>query len=162
MPLFVWGLTEEEEAERQRTLAKHAAMDALVAAQFRLHTEVMGDLAETSVDVSHPVQKGTMDETGVAREYGDREGATDGLGVVVLGDMGDSRWPARGLARGRGPTRPISSRPPTRCRVSPRRQVCGLPHAPRQSLPFLMAAQTCVACSKPCAKSARTWSSSSA
>ena len=32
----------------------------------------MGDLAEVGLDVFHPVQKGTMDEVAIAREYGDR------------------------------------------------------------------------------------------
>jgi uroporphyrinogen decarboxylase len=34
------------------------------------NTLVLGDLAEAGVDVFHPVQKGTMDETKVARDYG--------------------------------------------------------------------------------------------
>ena len=36
------------------------------------NTDVMGDLAEVGLDVFHPVQKGTMDEVSIAREYGDR------------------------------------------------------------------------------------------
>lgn len=36
------------------------------------NTAILGDLAETGVDVFHPVQKGTMDEQSVARHYGDR------------------------------------------------------------------------------------------
>jgi uroporphyrinogen decarboxylase len=36
------------------------------------NTAVLGDLAEVGVDVFHPVQKGTMDEVAVAREFGDR------------------------------------------------------------------------------------------
>ncbi len=36
------------------------------------NTEVLGDLADVGLDVFHPVQKGTMDEIAVAREYGDR------------------------------------------------------------------------------------------
>lgn len=36
------------------------------------NTEILGDLAETGVDVFHPVQKGTMDEIAVAREFGTR------------------------------------------------------------------------------------------
>lgn len=34
------------------------------------NTLIMGDLAEAGVDVFHPVQKGTMDEIGTAREFG--------------------------------------------------------------------------------------------
>jgi uroporphyrinogen-III decarboxylase len=33
---------------------------------------ILADLAEVGVDVFHPVQKGTMDEAQVARDYGDR------------------------------------------------------------------------------------------
>jgi len=36
------------------------------------NTEVLGDLIDAGVNVFHPVQKGTMDERSVAREYGDR------------------------------------------------------------------------------------------
>lgn len=36
------------------------------------NTAILGDLAEVGVDVFHPVQKGTMDELAVAREFGDR------------------------------------------------------------------------------------------
>ena len=36
------------------------------------NTEVLGDLAEAGVDVFHPVQKHTMDETAVAYEFGNR------------------------------------------------------------------------------------------
>jgi uroporphyrinogen decarboxylase len=36
------------------------------------NTDIMGDLAEVGLDVFHPVQKATMDEVAVAREYGDR------------------------------------------------------------------------------------------
>jgi uroporphyrinogen decarboxylase len=36
------------------------------------NTAILGDLAEVGVDVFHPVQKGTMDEAAVAREFGDR------------------------------------------------------------------------------------------
>jgi uroporphyrinogen decarboxylase len=36
------------------------------------NTEVLGDLADAGVNVFHPVQKGTMDEVSVARDYGDR------------------------------------------------------------------------------------------
>ena len=35
-------------------------------------TDIMGDLAEAGLDVFHPVQKGTMDEVAIAREYGDK------------------------------------------------------------------------------------------
>jgi uroporphyrinogen decarboxylase len=35
------------------------------------NTDIMGDLAEVGLDVFHPVQKGTMDEVAIAREYGD-------------------------------------------------------------------------------------------
>ncbi|MBN1812783.1 MAG: hypothetical protein JXA14_13185 [Anaerolineae bacterium] len=35
-------------------------------------TAILGDLAEVGIDVFHPVQKGTMDEVAVAREFGDR------------------------------------------------------------------------------------------
>lgn len=34
------------------------------------NTLILGDLAEVGVDVFHPVQKGTMDETAVAAQYG--------------------------------------------------------------------------------------------
>jgi len=34
------------------------------------NTEILGDLADAGVDVFHPVQKGTMDETTVARQHG--------------------------------------------------------------------------------------------
>jgi uroporphyrinogen decarboxylase len=36
------------------------------------NTEILGDLADAGLDVFHPVQKHTMDEGAVAREYGDR------------------------------------------------------------------------------------------
>jgi uroporphyrinogen decarboxylase len=36
------------------------------------NTAILGDLAETGVDVFHPVQKGTMDMPAVAHEFGDR------------------------------------------------------------------------------------------
>ncbi|MBS3734893.1 MAG: methylcobamide--CoM methyltransferase [Phycisphaerae bacterium] len=36
------------------------------------NTEILGDLAEAGVDVFHPVQKHTMDEQAVARDFGDR------------------------------------------------------------------------------------------
>jgi uroporphyrinogen decarboxylase len=36
------------------------------------NTETLGDLVEAGVDVFHPVQKGTMNEIVVAREFGDR------------------------------------------------------------------------------------------
>jgi uroporphyrinogen-III decarboxylase len=36
------------------------------------NTDILGDLAEVSVDVFHPVQKHTMDEEQVAAEFGDR------------------------------------------------------------------------------------------
>jgi len=36
------------------------------------NTEVLGDLADAGVDVFHPVQKHTMDEAQVARDFGDR------------------------------------------------------------------------------------------
>jgi len=36
------------------------------------NTDALGDLADAGVNVFHPVQKGTMDEVAVAREYGDR------------------------------------------------------------------------------------------
>ena len=36
------------------------------------NTAVLDDLAEVGVNVFHPVQKGTMDEAAVAREFGDR------------------------------------------------------------------------------------------
>ena len=36
------------------------------------NTLALGDLAEAGVNVFHPVQKGTMDETQVAHEFGDR------------------------------------------------------------------------------------------
>jgi uroporphyrinogen decarboxylase len=48
-----------------------------VGMHFWLHscgnnTEILGDLADAGLDVFHPVQKGTMDEIAVAREFGDR------------------------------------------------------------------------------------------
>jgi uroporphyrinogen decarboxylase len=36
------------------------------------NTDILEDLAEVGLDVFHPVQKGTMDEVSVAREFGDR------------------------------------------------------------------------------------------
>lgn len=36
------------------------------------NTKILDDLIEVGVNVFHPVQKGTMDETAVAREFGDR------------------------------------------------------------------------------------------
>jgi uroporphyrinogen decarboxylase len=36
------------------------------------NTAILGDLAEVGIDVFHPVQKGTMDEVAVARQFGDR------------------------------------------------------------------------------------------
>ena len=36
------------------------------------NTEVLGDLTDAGVNVFHPVQKGTMDEVSVARDYGDK------------------------------------------------------------------------------------------
>ena len=36
------------------------------------NTPILGDLAEVGVNVFHPVQKGTMNEIAVAREYGDK------------------------------------------------------------------------------------------
>ena len=36
------------------------------------NTAILADLVEVGVDVFHPVQKGTMDEVAVAREFGDR------------------------------------------------------------------------------------------
>jgi len=36
------------------------------------NTEILSDLVETGVNVFHPVQKGTMDEIAVAREFGDK------------------------------------------------------------------------------------------
>ncbi|MFC1713775.1 uroporphyrinogen decarboxylase family protein [Candidatus Poribacteria bacterium] len=36
------------------------------------NTEILGDLADAGLDVFHPVQKGTMDEVAVARDYGNR------------------------------------------------------------------------------------------
>lgn len=36
------------------------------------NTEILGDLADAGLDVFHPVQKGTMDEISVAREFGGR------------------------------------------------------------------------------------------
>ena len=36
------------------------------------NTVLLGDLVEAGLDVFHPVQKGTMDESAVAREFGDR------------------------------------------------------------------------------------------
>ena len=45
------------------------------------NTAILGDLAETGVDVFHPVQKGTMDEQAVARDYGDRLTILAGIDV---------------------------------------------------------------------------------
>jgi len=45
------------------------------------NTVVMGDLAETGVSVFHPVQKGTMEEAAVAREFGDRMAFLTGFDV---------------------------------------------------------------------------------
>lgn len=45
------------------------------------NTEVLGDLADAGVNVFHPVQKGTMDEVAVAREFGDRLAFLAGIDV---------------------------------------------------------------------------------
>ena len=45
------------------------------------NTDSMGDLAEVGLDVSHPVQKGTMDEVAIARDYGDRLTVLVGIDV---------------------------------------------------------------------------------
>jgi len=45
------------------------------------NTAILGDLAETGVDVFHPVQKGTMDMPAVAREFGDRMTFLAGMDV---------------------------------------------------------------------------------
>jgi uroporphyrinogen decarboxylase len=42
---------------------------------------IMDDLAESGVDVFHPVQKGTMDEVSIAREFGDRMTFLAGIDV---------------------------------------------------------------------------------
>jgi uroporphyrinogen decarboxylase len=36
------------------------------------NTDILGDLVEVGLDVFHPVQKGTMDEISVARDYGEQ------------------------------------------------------------------------------------------
>ncbi|MBN1219024.1 MAG: hypothetical protein JXM69_08850 [Anaerolineae bacterium] len=45
------------------------------------NTAVLGDLIEVGVNVFHPVQKGTMNEVAVAREFGDRLTFLAGLDV---------------------------------------------------------------------------------
>lgn len=45
------------------------------------NTEVLDDLIEAGVHVFHPVQKGTMDEARIARDYGDRLTFLAGLDV---------------------------------------------------------------------------------
>jgi len=45
------------------------------------NTPLLGDLADAGVNVFHPVQKGTMDEVAVAREFGDRLTFLAGIGV---------------------------------------------------------------------------------
>ena len=45
------------------------------------NTAILGDLVEVGVDVFHPVQKGTMDEIAVAREFGDRMTFLAGMDV---------------------------------------------------------------------------------
>ena len=45
------------------------------------NTAIMEDLIETGVDVFHPVQKGTMDEVAIARDYGDRLNFLVGIDV---------------------------------------------------------------------------------
>ncbi len=45
------------------------------------NTPLLGDLADAGVTVFHPVQKGTMDEAEVARDYGDRLTFLAGLDV---------------------------------------------------------------------------------
>ncbi|MBN1347016.1 MAG: hypothetical protein JXQ73_30275 [Phycisphaerae bacterium] len=62
-----------------RLLRKHGI-------HFWLHscgnnTDILGDLADAGVDVFHPVQKHTMDEVAVAREYGDRMTFLAGIDV---------------------------------------------------------------------------------
>jgi hypothetical protein len=45
------------------------------------NTAIMNDLIEVGVDVFHPVQKGTMDEVAIAREYADRMNFLVGIDV---------------------------------------------------------------------------------
>ncbi len=45
------------------------------------NTEILGDLADAGVNIFHPVQKGTMDEVTVTREYGDRLAFLAGIDV---------------------------------------------------------------------------------
>ena len=45
------------------------------------NTEALDDLADSGVDVFHPVQKHTMDEVAVARDYGDRMTFLAGIDV---------------------------------------------------------------------------------
>lgn len=45
------------------------------------NTEIMNDLIEAGVDIFHPVQKGTMDEISVAREFGDKLSFLAGIDV---------------------------------------------------------------------------------
>jgi len=53
------------------------------------NTEVLGDLAEAGVDVFHPVQKHTMAEAAVAREFGERLTFLAGIDVQhVLQERG--------------------------------------------------------------------------
>ena len=45
------------------------------------NTQVMNDLVEAGVDIFHPVQKDTMDEVSVAREFGDKLSFLAGIDV---------------------------------------------------------------------------------
>jgi uroporphyrinogen decarboxylase len=45
------------------------------------NTDILGDLADAGVNVFHPVQKGTMDEVSVARDFGNRMAFLAGIDV---------------------------------------------------------------------------------
>ncbi len=45
------------------------------------NTEILGDLVDAGVDIFHPVQKGTMDEVSVARDFGDKISFLAGIDV---------------------------------------------------------------------------------
>jgi len=72
---FFLSLEATDEAARRVAERENQAFGAAVplprAADDPL-VAILGDLIEVGIDVFHPVQKGTMDEVAVAREFGDR------------------------------------------------------------------------------------------
>jgi uroporphyrinogen-III decarboxylase len=66
------------------------------------NTAVLGDLVEVGLDVFHPVQKHTMDEVQVAREFGDRLTFLVGFDVqqtLAYGTPADVRAEVRRLVQ---------------------------------------------------------------